>query len=563
MKRFAFFLLAAGFLAVGFVWAGPPWPAPKRVRTRHFATAQACVICHSNHKNARAMRDDKGRGIAPYDLWRGTMMANAARDPLWRAFVSAEIAATPSARRVIEAKCLRCHTPLAAAEVEARVGRGALNLSVLDDTGDLGQLARDGVSCTLCHQIRDVGLGKPESWSGLFVAGGKQQIFGPHKNVRTHPMQRHVGYTPTYAPHVTSSAMCGTCHTLFTDSLAADGKATGHVLTEQSTYLEWRNSAFRTETDASGKKPGPDARSCIDCHMPTANKNGQAYRAGIARWPGGGDFPFVKPRTPYGLHRIVGGNTLMPAILRDGPWSVASREAFDATIAAARDLLQQQTADVKIEAATRTTGSLLVTVRVHNRAGHKFPTGIPLRRAWLRIRVRDARGRVLLAWGDHDDAGRILDADKKPLVFEHVGGPLAPHRARASGPAEVPVYEAVMEDAQGAVTYSLLRAARYRKDNRLLPRGWRDDHAHAKAAAPVGTSDDKDFVGGSDGVVFELPRVAGAATVHVDLLYQTLSARVAAELFEHKTAEVATFRKAYEAADRRPVTVATATRRIK
>jgi len=555
-------LLPLPLLAAALAVAGPPWPGPEPVRARRFATAQACAVCHANHPDATAMRDRDGGSIAPFDLWRGTMMANAARDPLWRAYVSAEVAATPSRRKEIEAKCLRCHAPLAAAEVEARVGRGALSMAVLDDEGDLGQLARDGVSCSLCHQIRDVGLGQRGSWSGLFVAGGPQRIYGPHRGVRTRPMQRHVGYTPEYAPHVTRSAVCATCHTLFTDALDENGDPTGHTLNEQGPYLEWRNSVFRTKADGA-EAPGPEARSCQDCHMPTADEDGRAYRTGIARWPGGGDFPFVRPRAPYGLHLVVGANTLVPAILRDGPWRAAPRVAFDAVIHAARAMLQEHTADVRIEDVTRRDGHLEVAVRVRNRTGHKFPTGLPLRRAWLRVRVRDADGRVRLAWGDHDEAGRIGGTDGDAFSFERAGGPVAPHRDRVAAPGHVPIYESVMEDAAGAVTHTLLRGARYRKDNRLLPRGWRRDGPHAAVTAPAGAAaTDDDFGAGGDRVLFVLPLVDSAATVEVDLLYQTLGARAAAELFRTKTPEVAAFRKAYEKADRAPVTVASARARV-
>ena len=76
--------------------------------------SSSCARCHSNAPNAEAMRDADGVGIAPFDLWQSTMMANAARDPLWRAVVSAEVAAAPGRREEIERTCLGCHSPMAA-----------------------------------------------------------------------------------------------------------------------------------------------------------------------------------------------------------------------------------------------------------------------------------------------------------------------------------------------------------------------------------------------------------------------------------------------------------------
>ena len=503
------------------------------------------------------MRDAAGRDIAPYDLWQATMMANSARDPLWRAFVSAEIAVHPRKRSEIEAKCLRCHAPLASAERE-RLDGDALTLDVLDDAGAIGQLARDGVSCTLCHQIRDEKLGDPASWSGGFKAGGEQVIYGPHRGPRTRPMQRHTGYTPRHATHIEQSSLCATCHTLFTHALNDDGSRTGDVLPEQTTYLEWRNSDYNDES----AEPGPSARSCQDCHMPTTDVEGRTIRTGIARNPGGRDFPWVSPREPYGRHLVVGGNTLVPAILRDGPWRAAPKRAFDAVIAAARHMLTEQTARVEIVDVTRAGERTLVVARVTNLTGHKFPTGIPLRRAWLRLRVRDESSRVLLAWGAHDEAGRIVDQTGNVLPSEKAGGPVPPHRHRTSSAEQVPIYEAIMNDASGAPTFSLLRGARFGKDNRLLPNGWSPTHPDAKATAPAGVNGDADFQGGSDRVVFELPAVPNARSIEVDLLYQTLGARVAAELFRHKTPEIEAFRRAYEAADRTPVVVAGAKRRL-
>ena len=44
-------------------------------------------------------------------------------------------------------------------------------------------LARDGVTCSLCHQIAPDNLGKPESFSGGFLVGEDREIYGPHDDV--------------------------------------------------------------------------------------------------------------------------------------------------------------------------------------------------------------------------------------------------------------------------------------------------------------------------------------------------------------------------------------------
>ena len=99
-----------------------------------------------------------------------------------------------------------------------------------------------------------------------------------------------------------------------------------------------------------------------------------------------------------------------------------------------------------------------------------------------------------------------------------------------------------------------MRASGYAKDNRLLPRGWRDDGPFADVTSPVGTTGDGDFQGGRDDVEIRLrlPASSGPYVLEAELLYQTLGARFAAELLEHRTPEVVAFQAAWEAADRRP-----------
>ena len=41
------------------------------------------------------------------------------------------------------------------------------------------------------------------------------------------PMRHHTGFTPTFGPHAAESAMCGSCHTLYTHAYHANGEETG------------------------------------------------------------------------------------------------------------------------------------------------------------------------------------------------------------------------------------------------------------------------------------------------------------------------------------------------
>jgi hypothetical protein len=486
------------------------------------------------------------------------MMANSSVDPLWRAVMAAEVAATPTRRAEIEAKCLRCHAPMAAIEAELS-GTAANRRRFLQAEDTLAHLAADGVSCTLCHQLPGDRLGRDETFSGRLQIGMEGQIFGPHARPFAMPMYRHTGYVPTHGPHTRKSAWCASCHTLVTEALQPDGTATGHMLLEQGPYLEWQNSQFNDES----AMPGGRTASCQDCHVPTSDREGHPIRTRIARNPHGFDFPPIGERQPFGRHVFTGGNTLLLSILQaesEPPAAAGYRAAIDET----RHFLRERTARVELVRARFHEQRLLVEVAVTNLAGHKLPTAYPSRRVWIRLRVRDAADRVLFASGEFDDRGRMVDDAGNVLLTERAGGPVMPHRSTIAGPDEVPIYEAIMEDAQGDVTYGLLRGARYRKDNRLLPRGWRPDHARGPATQPAGIGEDADFRAGSDNVVYllDIPPAAGPMRVEATLYFQALGARYAAELFTHDGPEMQAFHRRYEQADARPEVLDQAVRHV-
>lgn len=544
--------LSAGLLLVAAWGQDPASEAPGP----GLQLSRSCARCHSNAPSASAMRAAGGRGVAPYDLWQSTMMANAARDPLWRAAVSAEIAATPARRDEIERTCLSCHAPMADRVGLEDHGTGSL-LHALDCQSELGELARDGVSCTICHGIAPIGLGEGISFNAGFQLDDRRRLFGPHDAPFAMPMQALTGFTPTRASHIRSSALCGSCHTLETTALDAEGHAVGARLLEQAPYLEWRNSAFNDELAA----PGPSAASCQDCHVPTSDQDGQPLRTRIARNPGGRDFPPTRPRSPFGRHLFVGGNTLVLGILRDHADELgvqASAEALQATRNATRRQLRERSARVSIQGVRRDPDGLAFDVLVENLAGHKLPTAHPTRRAWLRVRVHGPNGELLFASGATDDRGRIVDDLGRPLPSELAGGPVPRHRDTVRSPTDAAVYGAVMADSRGEPTHTLMRGARWLVDNRILPRGWSRGHPEAARTAPVGTDGDANFGPGRDRVRYECRFDSpGPLTIEADLLYQPLSARWAAELMRCETPEVQVFSRLYETADRLPEVLAT------
>ena len=226
--------------------------------------------------------------------------------------------------------------------------------------------------------------------------------------------------------------------------------------------------------------------------------------------------------------------------------------------------LRQRSARLETVQAERRGDRLTVAIRVDNLAGHKLPTAHPSRRAWLCVHVHDREGQLVFVSGEHDQEGRILGSGGRPLASERAGGSYTPHRQRITSPDEVQIYEAVLGDASGEITYSLMRAARYLKDNRILPRGYKLDHPSARTTGPVGTGKDEDFKGGQDQVIYDVqvPADRGPFKVEAWLHYQTLGIRYAAELFQFTTREVTSFRRLYEATDRTPETLAEASSEV-
>ena len=456
------------------------------VAAPRFEPAGLCSLCHSDLASPSEPRVN----VAPYHLWVSSMKANASLDPYWRAKVREETAmnaAAPAA--MIEDKCLRCHAP--AQQYPYRSGKLPMSLASLDSTAD------PGVTCSLCHQITATGFGHRQSFTAGFQIGVNDEIFGPHPDPFPMPMLHHTGYRPVEAAHMRKAELCATCHTVVTPILDEAGTVRGDFL-EQAPFLEWLAGAESRE-----------GRSCLSCHMPELSV--PVY---IAHRPPGGPFPPTSPRSPFGRHSFAGGNVWGPAMLAELLPGLSAE--FHETSARATELLSHA---VGLSAhTTRVEQRLEVIIDVRNRTGHKLPTAYPSRRLWLHVKVMNAAGRVLFESGDWDPATselRRAPADQ-------------PHYSRITRPDQVMIYEAEHADLQGNPTASLLRAARYRKDNRILPRGFDrkrvslPDGALVQQLEPVAVASDPDFVPGSDRILYDIRCQERPARVVVEALYQSI-----------------------------------------
>jgi len=226
---------------------------------RNFTGSGQCAECHQNlvdkHRNDVSITSD----------WRSTMMANAAKDPLWQAKVSSEIVRNPDLQAVIEAKCATCHMPMARTQaIAGNAPVGIFDGAFLNPENTLHTAAMDGVSCTLCHQIQDESLGEHESFSGGFIidtdaVSPNRLVYGPFPNPQQMQMRNRVGYIPVLGEQTEDSGLCAICHTLYTHYVNSQGEVAGEF-PEQTPYLEWESSQYGDGTD--------DDKACQGCKMP-------------------------------------------------------------------------------------------------------------------------------------------------------------------------------------------------------------------------------------------------------------------------------------------------------
>ncbi len=506
-----------------------------------FSLSNNCEACHSG------LTDLAGNDVSIVPQWRASMLANAATDPFFKASVTSEVRRSPSNIALIEDICTKCHTPMARSQAlfdESEVG--LLFFGFFNSMNSLHGLANDGVSCTVCHQIQDDFLTDPEaSFSGGYVFDTEtgpplRPLFGPFPEPQQpNTMRLAVGFTPTFGSHIEQSGLCATCHTLFTPTLDASGDIVGEF-PEQVPFLEWQHSEF-------GDGVGED-RTCQSCHMPVAEA-----AAAITRIPAD-----LEPREPFYQHHFLGGNVFMQRVLRDNREELdvaASVEEFDESIARNLAFLRNETADLSIIEAAVTEGMLEIDVLVTGKAGHKFPTGFPSRRAWLHFTVTGGSGQTIFESGAPSADGTIAgnDADVDETTFE-------PHYDEITSTDQVQIYESIMENSDGRVTYTLLRGAAYAKDNRLLPMGFDKSTADENIAAQGAAVDDDDFVGGADELTYlvSVSPDAGPFTVTVELLYQSISSSFAADIRKDVASFNNTFGEMYDAADKLPTTIAAA-----
>lgn len=583
---------------------------PQGQKSQMFVTSNQCFGCHDATQNNASIPNmiypqiyttAKGQtemdvNVSPYGEWRSSMMGLSGRDPVFFSQLETELNLHPELSEQIVNTCLSCHGVMGQRQITLDK-KGPFKLEYLDRTGsqpfaEYGGLARDGVSCAVCHHISAEGLGKPETYTGKFNLGKPDEIFGQYKDVVELPMKNALGLTPmkTKENQIRSSSLCGSCHTVvlpvlkvgekypakvFEDAMAVergDESRVGdpgepiRVEHEQNTYLEWLNSKYQNERPPFKQA---DVQTCQDCHMPTSypSKTGERlsfkaasieediFAAADYRAPDEDIHLRVRGREqdePFSRHTLLGMNIFTLKMFAQYPDTLGVAffdpmagyygNAVPSLVNAqksALELARAETAQVEIASLKRTSKGIRAEVKVTNLAGHKFPSGVSFRRAFVELRVTDPNGRTLWVSGATNAQG-VIGTTKTgkftPLVtelFDAKSNPQQKYQPHfdASHPItsedQVQIYEELVKDTNGRFTTSFLSLADPVKDNRMMPQGWSRNGPEAGDTRPLGVDEASNpgyFDGtGSSVIAYEIPLAFKLGEkVTVTLYYQTI-----------------------------------------
>ena len=243
-----------------------------------FITSDVCSGCHDAtsllhglYPNMMVQVQGQNLNLSPYGEWSASLMGLAGRDPVFRAQLESERALHPELGDSIDDFCMTCHGVMGRRQLALDTGgTGLMSLAATYATGDepmakYAALARDGVSCTACHHIAAEGLGDPSTFTGQFHHRPDRRALRSVRRLAALRDGPGGGCDADVGAHMSDSALCGSCHTVMTPILDVGVSYTPARMAaaptehEQTTYLEWVNSAFSEPATF---------KSCQDCHMP-------------------------------------------------------------------------------------------------------------------------------------------------------------------------------------------------------------------------------------------------------------------------------------------------------
>jgi hypothetical protein len=454
------------------------------------APPEACISCHANYGT-----NDPFTVVEPYAAWVSSMMGQSGRDPLFYAGLSIANQDAAGAGQY----CIRCHLP-----------QGFLaGHSVPADGSALTPADLQSVHCSFCHRMvdpvykpgvspaQDQGILNDLSNAGLLTPQGNNARYtvdpvdvrrGPFNDV---PLNLHPG-TPQpeilHSPFHSKADFCWTCHGVSNPlmvrkpdrSYALGQLDAAHptgleedMFPLHRTFDEWKNSYYSTlgiqhNGRFGGNHPTGIMKDCQDCHMPDMPGYGCNFQ-----------FPpfFERPNVPQ--HSFIGSNTWVLDAIRTVDADNDGKPDYPDTITGLNDDLVSAAVARNIDFLEKASDLDVVQIgqniraRVHNRTGHKLPTGFPDgRRVWVNVKFVDCNEQQVQEYGAYDFFTATLDA-ASTKVYECQLGILGADYAASVGQPE-------------GHTFHFVLANTVLKDNRIPPAGFSNSIALQHQTEPIG-----------------------------------------------------------------------------
>lgn len=465
-----------------------------QVSTNIIHASTDCAPCHSGYDSSHE----------PYFNWKGSLMGNAGRDPLF----FAQMTTANQDVAYVGNYCMRCHMPMTFVTGHATQTNG----STLDNTD------RDGVTCHVCHSMVDPiyqpGRSPQQDQAILSTLASVPRYYAnsmfvldPTGTRRGPYNDATLGHAAIQSPFHVSGDFCGTCHDVgnVETTRQPDGSYCYNPLNQppanenpwhqfplERTYTEWKLSAFANGgVDMGGRFGGNGSTSistCQDCHMPKATARGC-------------NLPNAPLRADLPVHEFAGASSWVLDIIAlyyAGDPDINATALANGRQKAIGMLQRAATLDVAQQ------GSVL-RVRVLNESGHKIPTGhIEGRRIWPNVQFFGASSSLAAEYGHYDVATAELNESSTHVYEMKVG--LSAAAAQVTG---LPQGETQHMSLADTIT----------KDTRIPPRGFNNAAFEAGGAPVVGTQ----YPDGQywDEAFFAIP--SGAVRAQVTLNYQTVT----------------------------------------
>jgi hypothetical protein len=412
-------------------------------------TPDKCDNCHGGYNQA----------VEPAFNWRGSMMANATRDPIFWATLAIAEQDFDGAGDL----CLRCHTT---------AGWHAGRSTPTDGSGLMASDA-DGVECDNCHKMTNPNNREHRGvMVSPFVANDEQS---PATGYYGSGMESLWGGSAKLGPYADAGAkhqfmqsqfhrdvsFCGTCHDVSNPAVGDLAHNNGAQATADPVVASgvpgspvdvkaaFNNFPFQygvVERTFSEYYAGALSKTLVSNYasLPADLKAGAikaAYNASLVAGKGGNYFDnapryfscqtcHMRAVTGYGanktgiplrsdlpLHDMTGGNYWMPDVIKfqNANGTLRLGGAMTATQLAALDAgklrAQQQ---LQLAASLSVTGN---TLKVTNLTGHKLISGYPEgRRMWLNVVWKDSGGNTLREDGKYDVVASVNDKPVKSIV---------------------------------------------------------------------------------------------------------------------------------------------------